>query len=104
MADKNVLIYEKDDKFVKALKLYFRGSSYDANSVSADAHIFSTARAKRPDAILAAFEADDAETRRVLQAVASDDSTRGVPVIVMSSKKDDRELFADGIASTGAAA
>src|SRR5436190_1702963 len=104
MADKNVLIYEKDDKFIKALKLYFRGSGWDPVSVDDEAAIAATARQKRPDAMLIAIEANDAESRGLLKSFHDEASTSGVPIVIMSSKKDDRELFGEPVTSVGASA
>ena len=104
MADKSVLIFERDDKFVKALKLYFRGSIWDPISVDSESGLLSSAQQKRPDAMLVAIEANDGESRGLLKSLQDDGATSGVPVIVMSSKKDDRELFGESVASVGASA
>src|SRR5689334_1848085 len=104
MADKTVLIYEKDANFNKALKLYFRGSAFDPQSVDSPGGLTGAARQNRPAAVLVAIESDDGDSRGLLRTLSSDDATRGVPVIVMSTKKTDRDLFGEGIQALGAQA
>ena len=102
MANKNVLIHEKDDKFLKALKLYFRGSDWDPETADSTAALSAAARRRKPNVVLVAIENDNGEARDLLRHVTGDEATRGVPIVVMSTRKSDRDLFAEGINAVGA--
>jgi len=104
MGDKHVIVYEQDDKFTKALKLYFRGSAFDPTTVQDKDALLAAAANRAPDVFLVAIENDDAAARGLIETISTSDPTTGRPIVVMSTKKEETALFAEGVGSVGASA
>lgn len=103
MAEKNLYIYDRDDKFVKALQLYFRGSDFTSTVIDSVDALLQRARERRPNVVLLAVETND-DGKDNLRKISTHAATSGVPIVVMSTVKDEESLFPDGVRSGGGTA
>ena len=101
MPDKTLVVLEADEKFVKALHLYFRGSDYELKPYSEPSKALEAAQGDLPTAALLSLQPDDPAAADYVREFTS--SVRA-PVIVMSPKKNESELIMGGVKSVGAAA
>jgi DNA-binding response OmpR family regulator/peptidoglycan hydrolase CwlO-like protein len=101
MASKTLVILEPDEKFVKALKLYFRGSDYDVKAFVQPDEALQAAKDDSPTASLLSLDPDDSAAGDFVRNFANE--TRR-PAIVMSPKKNDTDLFMGGVKTVGGAA
>ena len=88
---REVLVVDDDADMVVLCGLYLRAGGFDVLEATTGSTALAMARAHRPGVILLDFMLPDMDGTEVLQVLAADPATAGIPVIMLTARVDVRD-------------
>ncbi|MBE9516003.1 MAG: response regulator [Proteobacteria bacterium] len=88
MSIKKVLVVDDSSTELKRLEGIVSGAGYVTISATNGSDAIEMAKANKPDAILMDIIMDDMNGFQACRALTSDDQTKDIPVVLVSSKKE----------------
>ena len=88
MAVKKVLVVDDSATDLKKLEQIVSNAGYITVTASSGTEAVEKAKSERPDAILLDIIMDDMNGFQVCRAITTDDATKDIPVVLVSSKKE----------------
>ncbi|MFC2171243.1 hypothetical protein ACFLU6_01270 [Acidobacteriota bacterium] len=95
MAPKKLIVVEADEKFGKALQLYFRGSPYMPYVTGDAGEALDMAQRQKPELIVVCLENEKHDMIDMVGKIRENDSTSTIPLILISAKMSKDEIEAD---------
>jgi len=92
---KKLLVVESDPKFSKVLPLFFRDTDFEVEIASSVKEGLSFAKSSSPALVLLNLDVDGHKGWDLARDLKSSSSTRKIPLLLMSSEKDEAQIKAD---------